>query len=189
MLQYRTTLFALTTLAVLTVAQTADARNFRSTQIPNNMWSCGTCHTNPTGSGPRNDFGKQVEDNLASPATSADVDWQAIYDKDADGDGFTNGEELGDPMGNWSPGDDNPDADDVTNPSDPSSKPSGGGGGDTGGTSDTGGMADAGNDGIDPDEGDDGYACSTTDGRPVRGLWLALVLGVVGLFRRRRSID
>ena len=40
-----------------------------------------------------------------SPKRSADVQWQAIYDRDADGDGYTNGEELGDPNGNWMLGD------------------------------------------------------------------------------------
>ena len=43
---------------------------------------------------------------------------------DSDGDGFTNGEELGDPDGTWQEGDAAPgDAADITHPGNPDSHP------------------------------------------------------------------
>ena len=60
---------------------------------------CGTCHAVPDpvkgkGKAPRNAFGDDFEE--------ADKKWtKDLADKDADGDGFTNGEELGDPQGTW----------------------------------------------------------------------------------------
>ena len=70
------------------------------------------CHLNGI-----TDFGKEFEVR----------DW--VWDKDfaetdSDGDGFTNGEELQDPEGNWREGDADPgDAAKVTNPGDPTSFP------------------------------------------------------------------
>ena len=53
-------------------------------------------HFNPGGGGPRNLFGEEFDQNNFS--------WSAICNKDSDGDGFTNGEELGDPLCSWVPG-------------------------------------------------------------------------------------
>ncbi len=129
-------------LAVVFGASNVEARQFRVDQVPNNQWECGLCHQGGLGGAPLNDFGKQVEDNLSSPKRSADVDWQAIYDLDADGDGFTNGEELGDPNGDWSEGDPDPERE-PTDPNDSGSFPEETGG-DTGVESDAGMQADAG---------------------------------------------
>jgi hypothetical protein len=56
----------------------------------------------------RNDFGHQVEETLTEPGRNGDVQWDKIYHMDADGDGYTNGEELGDPNGDWEIGDPDP---------------------------------------------------------------------------------
>jgi uncharacterized protein (TIGR03382 family) len=94
-------LLAMTTLCALATA--AEARDFRLSQIPNNPAECLTCHARFGGSA-RDAFGEDVEANLVGdPISSADVDWTAIFDLDSDGDGFTNGEELGDPNGTWTP--------------------------------------------------------------------------------------
>ncbi len=75
---------------------TAEARGFRQSEYPNGMQlGCEGCHVFP--GGPRNDLGLQVEQTLDGDH----VDWSAIYQLDADGDGFTNGQELGDPEGTW----------------------------------------------------------------------------------------
>jgi hypothetical protein len=96
-------------LAMLLAAADGFARNKRVDQIPNgSTYSCGTCHVSSLGGGPRNAFGQQVEANLTQPGSAGDVQWGQIYNLDADGDGYTNGEELGDPNGNWSIGDPDP---------------------------------------------------------------------------------
>lgn len=82
------------------------ARGFRSDEIPNgNKNSCQTCHTGF--GGPRNDFGKQLfQRGFIVPATATgNVVWgPQIARLDADNDGVTNGEELGDPFGFWQVG-------------------------------------------------------------------------------------
>ncbi|XP_076456030.1 tyramine beta-hydroxylase-like [Babylonia areolata] len=63
---------------------------------PNYMWR-GVGHTNALGGGERNSFGK---DFLANGAT-----WnEALCRADSDGDGLTNGQELGDPDCTWTQG-------------------------------------------------------------------------------------
>ena len=87
-------------------------------QIPNgNRASCGTCHINPAGGGPRNAFGLDVQSNLVGGQPR----WQSIYRVDSDNDGQTNGEELGDPCGEWSPGDAPPRTTNISRPGDPAS--------------------------------------------------------------------
>lgn len=80
--------------------------DWRVDEIPNgNEFDCSFCHFSAGEGGPLNDFGKQVK-NFG--ITNFRVDWSKLYDKDADGDGFTNGEEMGDPEGNWRIGDPDP---------------------------------------------------------------------------------
>lgn len=80
------------------------SRPWRVNQIPNGtVNNCANCHVNPAGGGTRNAFGKQVESNFLQ---GGNVVWgSALATLDADGDGFTNGQELQDPNGTWSSGD------------------------------------------------------------------------------------
>jgi hypothetical protein len=79
-------------------AGVSEARSFREAQIPNGARNtCGTCHGSQRSI--RNSFGQDVEASLNPLGGMGNVDWGAIYDEDSDGDGFTNGEELGDPDG------------------------------------------------------------------------------------------
>jgi len=101
------------------------ARPHRPNQIPNGTkYSCATCHAvpNPTpGNGPRNLFGQKVEsDFLDMPGSGGNVEWgPALAILDSDGDGVTNGAELGDPDGLWSIGQSDPgNREDITNPGD-----------------------------------------------------------------------
>ena len=92
------------------------ARAHRVTQVPNNMWSCQLCHTADFAI--RTAFGDSVNDTLAGD----DVDWAAVCVIDSDGDGASNGAELGDPDCQWQIGDADP-AGEVTDPNDPASAP------------------------------------------------------------------
>ncbi len=101
------TYFLLAGLVVLALNESAEARSKRINQIPNGgNFRCGTCHINPDSGGERNDFGQMVEAQfLTAAGFSGDVEWgPELAELDADGDGFSNGEELGDPDGVWSPG-------------------------------------------------------------------------------------
>ena len=90
-------------------------------QIPNGQKnSCSNCHISSAGGGSRNVFGKTVENSISG----GKVRWDKVFNIDSDGDGFTNGEELQDPDGQWSIGQANPGVSTlVTKPWDPSSKP------------------------------------------------------------------
>lgn len=93
-------------------------RSFRISQVPNSSkFSCNTCHTNGGGT-PRNPFGQAVE----SITGNSNIDFWGpdLAALDSDGDGFTNGEELQDPNGEWIPGNPAPgDIELVTHPGDP----------------------------------------------------------------------
>ena len=110
--------------ALLFMALTSDAfaRPARPSQIPNgSVFSCANCHVNPAGGGERNVFGSVVESGfLNGMGASATVNWNAgLAALDSDGDGATNGEELGDPDGDGVP----VDGAVVTNPADSASTP------------------------------------------------------------------
>ena len=93
------------------VASPADARSARTRQVPNGTaLGCAMCHVNAGGGGARNAFGLQIEADFLSQAGFAGVVlWgPELASLDADGDGATNGQELGDPDGTWVQGDANP---------------------------------------------------------------------------------
>ncbi len=88
-----------TVLAVVFGSATVYAHMGLEAPVPNGAtFSCSMCHTGGPGSS-MNCFGLQIKD----------TDWPAIYNEDADGDGFSNGQELGDPEGTWRDGDAHPD--------------------------------------------------------------------------------
>jgi hypothetical protein len=105
-------------LVLLAAAQPAFARAFRVNMIPNGfVFGCANCHLSSGGGGARNAFGNDVYAVVQGPSSTAF--WSTVYNKDSDGDGFTNGRELGDPNGTGTP---IPGAQ-VTNPGDASSHP------------------------------------------------------------------
>jgi len=100
-----------------------EAFSCRPGLIPNGTENnCLNCHLSQLGGGPRNLFGAAVD----AVAVSCEPFWgPALASKDSDGDGFTNGEELGDPEGSWKQGDPAPgDPARVTLPGNASSFPS-----------------------------------------------------------------
>ena len=106
------------------VAEEAYARGKRVSQIPNGaVFSCNSCHTAGGGS-PRNAFGLEIETNFLTAAGAAgDVLWgPELAALDSDGDGASNGAELGDPDGTWVAGDTNPEGEAFA-PGDPESTP------------------------------------------------------------------
>ena len=115
------------TLFSVTLVDPAFGRAHRPFQVPHGTtWECGACHVRTEGSGPRNPFGQMIEAGFLSEAGyEGDVVWGAeLAALDADGDGFTNGEELQDPEGSWRLGDPQPgDPVAVTHPGDPDSQP------------------------------------------------------------------
>ena len=90
------------TLLIFTV--TVSGRPWRPGQIPNgSKFSCATCHVDPNGGGTRNQFGQAVEARVS--VGGSEQFWSsALAAIDSDGDGKTNGQELQDPSGTWSPG-------------------------------------------------------------------------------------
>ena len=106
------------------VAEEATARGKRVSQIPNGAaFSCNACHTAGGGT-PRNAFGLELETNFLTAAGAAgDVIWgPELAALDSDGDGVSNGAELGDPDGTWVAGDANPEVE-AFHPGDPESTP------------------------------------------------------------------
>lgn len=100
----------------------AEARPQRVDQIPNGgQLGCSACHVSSAGGGARNAFGQAVGSGfLSGSGAGASVVWNAtLAGMDSDGDGATNGTELGDPDGDGTP---TPGAQ-VTNPGDATSFP------------------------------------------------------------------
>ena len=102
---------------VLSAVAGLDARECRPELIPNGaVHDCSNCHRSSAGGGTRTPFGEDVRDRVL-PGSCARFWNAALAAIDSDGDGRTNGEELGDPDGSWDPGDPQPgDGARVTNP-------------------------------------------------------------------------
>ncbi len=110
------------TLLLVGSLEQAEARPTRPARVPNGtVFNCLTCHNSSNG-GSRNAFGLAVQAKIGG--TSADVPfWDAaLASEDSDGDGFTNGQELGDPDGDFL---NIGSASLVTNPGNFSSRPNG----------------------------------------------------------------
>ena len=106
------------------IVDEAAARSKRVRQVPNgSAVSCNTCHTAGGGS-PLNPFGLEIATNfLTSAGAPGDVIWgPELAALDSDGDGASNGAELGDPEGTWVVGDDNPEGE-TFHPGDSESTP------------------------------------------------------------------
>jgi hypothetical protein len=106
-------------LLLLTCIPSAFARPFRPGMMPNGgRFNCSNCHVSSNGGGARNLFGADVLDIVGG--SSAIPFWSpTLAALDSDGDGFTNGQELGDPDGDGTP---IPGAS-VSNPGSATSKP------------------------------------------------------------------
>ncbi len=107
-------------LVVITTTTVIMSRGFRILMMPNgSKFQCANCHIDPFGGGPRNNFGQAVEARV-TPNGTQDFWNSQLALLDSDGDGKTNGQELGDPNGSWRPGQPNPGIlSAVTNPGDP----------------------------------------------------------------------
>ncbi|MFH1052204.1 MAG: T9SS type A sorting domain-containing protein [bacterium] len=109
--------------SVVIITSSAFSRSSRVNQIPNgSINNCTNCHNNKNGDGTRSPFGIEIENNFLS---NGNVVWNAeLAGIDSDGDGFTNGEELQDPLGTWKSGEPAPgNLDFVSNPGNPNSIP------------------------------------------------------------------
>ncbi len=80
------------------------ARPHRVDQLPNNEYGCNICH-NDTGG-----FNEVGFDSVNHIDDNGDLVWSTLAAEDSDGDGYTNGLELGDPNGTWQIGDPDPSA-------------------------------------------------------------------------------
>ena len=106
-------------LATGTLAFNAHAKSTFPNYIPNASVStaqgpCTNCHRDPSGGDTLTLFGQDVYATLEGRRP----DWSALYYLDSDGDGQTNGQELGDPCGTWIRGEPAPRETDISNPTD-----------------------------------------------------------------------
>ncbi|HJK90511.1 MAG TPA: MopE-related protein [Polyangiaceae bacterium LLY-WYZ-15_(1-7)] len=125
--------FALTAVALTAAAlgwpDPAAAHEFYVTRVPHTAEAMGssggtrpciTCHDNPDGGSGCVDSGgtRPCLNPFGMAFRSNGFFWdETLAAQDADGDGFTNGQELQDPSGAWRPGDDPPGVEDyVTRP-------------------------------------------------------------------------
>jgi len=105
-----------------TLAAPAAARPFRVSDIPNgDKNTCLNCHGDLKASY-NTDFGSDARNYLegSGEITQQHVNWTPLCPLDSDNDGWTNGQELGDPDCTWKMGDPDPGMF-VTNPGDPES--------------------------------------------------------------------
>lgn len=113
-------LLAIPIIALMGWGGQVDARPDRVRQLPNgNKFGCASCHVDQSGGGALTPFGDEINRNYLMPSGSRGVvQWNAALAMlDSDGDGVSNGQELGDPDGDRviDP------SIEVTNPGDPAS--------------------------------------------------------------------
>jgi MYXO-CTERM domain-containing protein len=108
LMSLRSFLSASLLVGICLAAVSVSARSFRVQQIPNgNNFTCDSCHDKQSLlEEDLTPFGVDVNQRLSG----GDVVWSDLWDLDSDGDGFSNGLELGDPDGNWRTGQPDPDA-------------------------------------------------------------------------------
>ncbi len=157
--------------------------------VPNGgVNSCATCHE---GAPALNSFGTDIAVSLSGGAP----DWVALWDLDSDSDGQTNGEELGDPCGDWTEGDTPGRTTDISNPgdstdtsADPNTPACGGAGGGGGSTSSGVGGDSGSSSGTAPpaDTTEDDSGCSTSAASNGSGIAALGLLGLALLLGRRR---
>jgi hypothetical protein len=85
--------------------------------IPNgNRISCVGCHTDDVGPD-LNPFGTSILGTLNAPVDAGGMpNWAEVRALDSDGDGQSNGQELGDPCGTWQVGQPEPRITGISNP-------------------------------------------------------------------------
>ncbi len=196
--------FAVGVTCLLGFTTLVDARPQFRQRIPNGTVippgatrDCQNCHVNEGGGAPWNDFGDQIRSQGAGGPN-----WEDLYFLDADGDGQTNGQELGDPCGTWvvaevpprtvglgAAGDDMVQASDPDTPAcdDPDA-----GMPDTGMAPVDGGLMDAGVGPVDSGVADPNIVDADIEGgctcvpRQTSAPVLGLLLGALALYARRR---
>lgn len=192
----RTTICSTIAVLALLFASSAMAKPTFLVHVPNgSINSCNTCHGSAVTPVTWNAFGEDLQETLVADLP----DWAAVCDLDSDGDGASNGLELGDPDCTWVFGDSDP-AGDVFHPGDDTSTPETAPEADTDdpGTPDADDAgpveSDSGSTDVPDDIGgggggggggstDSGGGCNGGSTGPLAGL--ALLLGLAVLTRRR----
>ena len=97
------------------MARPAGATMLYLSEVPNA--TCTTCHVQ---NNVLDDFGVAVQAQLTASGT---ISWPGLFLRDTDGDGYSNGEELGDPCGVWTRGATPRFTNGITDPGDANSHP------------------------------------------------------------------
>lgn len=174
-------------IAMLTSSSSWAFSQFRSSVPNGTVLSCQACHVSSFGGEGWNSFGIDIlKDGGANPDANPNNQnagynhqtpiWANVCQLDSDGDGATNGEELGDPGCTWHPGDPNP-AGTPSKPGDATSVPGAGEG------EGEGAAGEGEGEGANPPGGCS--STSTSTDAPLGALF-AIGLGFTTLARRRK---
>jgi hypothetical protein len=119
--------FLVNLLFVLWAAEGVQAREVYPAKIPNgeifnnqnaSRPGCQICHVSAEGGGVQTRFGEDVAEHKNGVGSAAQIPWILLAKMDSDGDGLSNGEELGDPCAVWVVGDSPFRTDNLSNPGD-----------------------------------------------------------------------